>query len=517
MPTLVLAMLAAIVSACALDGEPEAVTTADAFYATDHVVVIRLHLGGDALDALDADPFTYVRGDLEYAGVVYPDIGVRLKGSASFNELDEKPAFKLKLDKFVAGQRLLGLESLTLDNMVQDPSFVREWLSYQIFRAAGVNAPRAGFAEVYLDGQLLGLYANVESVDDVFLARNFADPSGPLYEGDYGDDLRAGSVDDFELDEGDDPGRALLRSLADAVDGEADTLFWAEDTPLDTFGFLAFSAVEAAIGHWDGYRRSHNYRVYLDPTAGTWSFIPWGVDQALHREVDAFAGSGRVTRKCLGRESCARSYVDAVHDIASLLESLDLGAELDRVEGVITDALARDPRAPHSRAASADRRDDIARYIAERPDVLRSQTGCFRGDDIPGVGVDGNMVRRPACPCDELSIDGERFSLCEYRLTWGGARDWCAALGLELASIDDQAQNDALWRAAQDRSPGAWHIGLNALDGDEFHWLDGTAPVFDGWAPGEPSSSDEACAEMRGDNGMWRDTGCGRWQPFVCR
>ena len=516
-PLLALGSLAALIGACDPTIDGEAVDTSDALYADDHVPVFRLHLSGEAIDALDADPFTYVAGDFEYAGVVYSDVGIRLKGSASFNELHEKPAFKIKLNKFVKGQRFLGLESLTLNNMVQDDSFVREWLAYEIFRSAGVPAPRAGFAEVYLNGQPLGLYANIESVDDSFLARQFDDASGPLYEGDYGDDLRVGNVDDFDLDEGDDPGRELLRSLAEAVDGDADELFWADDTPLDAWEFLTFAATEAAIGHWDGYRRSHNYRVYFEPTAGTWSFIPWGADQTLHREVDAFAGTGRISRKCQQREHCVRSYVDAVHEIAYRLEVMELGARIDRVENVIDEALARDPRTPNPRGGSSDRRDEIRQFIDERPSVLRAQTACFRGDDIPGVDADGNVFRRPACPCPDVWIDGEQFFLCEYRLTWGGARDWCGGLGLELARIDDQQQNDELWRATQIISPGAWHIGLDSLDGDEFQWPDGSTPVFDGWAPGEPSSDNEACTEMRGDTGRWRDSGCGRWQPFVCR
>lgn len=512
-----IAATAALVAGCAPGVDVDAVTTSDALYAADHVPVFRLHLSDDAVDALGDDPFSYMRGDFEYAGTVYTDVGIRLKGSASFRELDDKPAFKIKLNRYVRGQRFLGLESLTLNNMVQDDSFVREYLAYTTFRAAGVPAPRAGFAEVYLNGQLLGLYANIESIDDRFLARRFADGSGPLYEGDFGDDLRVGDIDEFELDEGDDPQRALLRALAEAVDGDIDALFWADDTPLDAWEFLVFTATEAAVGHWDGYRRSHNYRVYYEPTAGAWSFIPWGTDQTFHRDVDPFAGTGRVSRKCKQREDCVRSYVDAVHEVATLLEVLELDAEIERVADVIGDALTRDTRAPSSLAASDNRRDEIRRYIAERPADLRAQTACFHGGESHAVDLDGDLLRRPACPCPSVWIDGAQFLMCESRLTWGGARDWCRGLGLELAAIDDADQNAALHAATRAISDDAWYIGLSSTAGDDYAWPDGSAPSFDAWSPGEPSNTDEDCVLMRGDTGRWRDTACGQWRPFVCR
>jgi hypothetical protein len=494
----------------------DGVSTSDALYASDHVPVFRVHLDDAAADALRTDPHTYVRGDFEYGGVIYANVGVRLKGNASFAVLDNKPAFKIKLNEFVPGQMFLGMETLTLNNMRQDDAFVREWLSYEVFRAVGVPAPRAGYAEVYLNGDLLGLYANVESVDDPFLTRWFEDGTGPLYEGEYGEDVVVGGTHHLELDECEDPGGALLRSLAEAIDGDTDALFMGDDTPLDAWEFLMFSATEAAVGHWDGYQRMNNYRVYFDPAGESWSFIPWGTDQTLHRELDVFAGQGLVTRKCLGRQQCARWYADAVWDVASVLDEMDLGAELERIEDVIGDALSRDERSPHSTTASADRREDIRQFLAERSAVLRAQTQCFRTRDGPEADADGNLLRRPACPCPSVWVDGEQFFLCEYRLSWGGARDWCDALGLTLANIDDKAQNDELWSVMQEVAPGRWHIGLHASNGTDFAWPDGSPPAFDGWAPGQPSSSYERCTEMRGDDGSWHDTDCNTWQPFAC-
>ncbi len=94
-------------------------------------------------EALATDPGEYVEAtfSLDAAGGAYGplDVGVRLKGNASFRTLDGKAAFKLNFDP-APGGRFLGLRRLTLNNMVQDPSMLHEALAYEVFR--GRASPR---------------------------------------------------------------------------------------------------------------------------------------------------------------------------------------------------------------------------------------------------------------------------------------------------------------------------------------------------------------------------------------
>ena len=114
------------------------------------------------------------------------NVGVRPEGqSGTSRTLDGKAAFKVKFNHSVPGQRLLGPKKLTLNNMLQDGSKVAETLAYEAFRAAGVAAPRTGYAYVQVDGEDYGLYLNVETLDQVSLRRWF-DSTKHLYEGDYG-------------------------------------------------------------------------------------------------------------------------------------------------------------------------------------------------------------------------------------------------------------------------------------------------------------------------------------------
>ena len=71
---------------------------------------------------------------------------------------------------------------LTLNNMVEDPSFLAERLAFHFFRAAELPAPRCNHALVYVNGTFFGLYANVEAEDKPFLRRWFGSDAGNLYE-----------------------------------------------------------------------------------------------------------------------------------------------------------------------------------------------------------------------------------------------------------------------------------------------------------------------------------------------
>ena len=249
----------------------------DPIYALDLLPELHIALGEEAVARLNKKPRKYVRGELTYDGKSFSDIGVRLKGHRSMRKLDDKPALKIRFDKYDDDGRFLGQKELTLNNMVEDPTMLREVLGYRLYREAGVPAPHAGYATVTINGEPKGLYAVIETVDDLFLARRFDDAGGNLYEGEYGCDLYPEDVAGFEHDEGPGGDRSDLAAFARVASGSDEQLF-GPDSPLDMKSFLSFLAVSAFIGDFDGYRHSHNYRIYHEPTKDKWYFIPWGID-----------------------------------------------------------------------------------------------------------------------------------------------------------------------------------------------------------------------------------------------
>ncbi|MCI0455857.1 MAG: CotH kinase family protein, partial [Gemmataceae bacterium] len=96
--------------------------------------------------------FTWVQGTLEFGDKEYKDVGVRFKGNSTymFSAQGIKRPLKIDFNRFVKGQKLHGLTMVALGNNAFDPSQLREALSYEVYRAAGVPAPRTAFVKLYL-------------------------------------------------------------------------------------------------------------------------------------------------------------------------------------------------------------------------------------------------------------------------------------------------------------------------------------------------------------------------------
>lgn len=330
-----------------------------------------VYLSEGSIDALEEDHDAYVPGFLGHSEHWLPDVGVRLKGQwGSFRELDAKAAFKIALDEFSPGQRLLGLENLTLNNMVQDPSFAHETLAYHLYRAAGVPAPRTAHAEVYVNDELYGLYLLVETADDDFLERWFDDPSGNLYEGEYGEDVVPNHVDDLELDEeGSPPDRADLWMLSDVLESSPEETFLTDlEGVLDVDRFLSMMAIDALIGHWDGYAYyPNNYRLYYEPASARFTVLPWGTDQTFDSSLNPFEMSGRISVRCVEDPECSEAYRVRLWELAERFVDHDLGARRADLHARIAPAIERDPRREVDVDEVEEWNQALDAFVANRP------------------------------------------------------------------------------------------------------------------------------------------------------
>src|ERR1043166_5638057 len=222
---------------------------------------------------------TNVLGTVREGTEVYTNVALHLKGGAgSFRSVDQKPALTLNFDKFAPGQRFHGLQKIHLNNSVQDPSYLCEQISRELFLAAGVPVPRATHATLDLNGRSLGLYVLVEGWNKQFLKRHFQNTKGNLWDGGFAKEITTR----LEVNSGDHPeDRSALDALIQAAQ-EPDPVKRIGDLQrtLDLDRFLTFIALEVMLAHWDGYALNrNNYRVFHDLDSGRVVFLPHGLDQ----------------------------------------------------------------------------------------------------------------------------------------------------------------------------------------------------------------------------------------------
>jgi hypothetical protein len=214
-------------------------------------------------------------------GEVLENVEIRKKGYLG-SITRSRPSLKLDFDKFVDDREFKTMTRMTLNNDRQDPSHTHQCMAYDMFRAAGIAAPRCNWARVTVNGEDLGIYSNVEDVKKPFLENHFGDKSGNLYEAqvaDFGTHLN----DRFELKTNEKANdRTDLDTVANALLLDDQNFIAALPQLIDVDKFISYWAVETLIGHWDSASgNANNYFIYHNPVDGLFHFIPWGTDAAF--------------------------------------------------------------------------------------------------------------------------------------------------------------------------------------------------------------------------------------------
>jgi hypothetical protein len=194
--------------------------------------------------------------DITWNGLRMRNVGVRSRGLSSRSS--DKPGLELDFGYYAATQRFLGLRALVLDNLVTDPSMIREAVAMALrhrgaARGAGTCSSTASTPA----------YMLVEPVDTVFTARHF-DGGGLLFEYRWTYPFYATfpgeSLDPYAvLFESRSPGvhamaelyspmRELFRTINEAPDGSFDQV----NRYLNLARFIRMVGASTFMAEWDG-------------------------------------------------------------------------------------------------------------------------------------------------------------------------------------------------------------------------------------------------------------------------
>ncbi len=261
-------------------------------------------IGGPMMVGSGENP-VWVTANIEFDGQTWTHVGIRFKGNSSLMSTwgsgNWKLPFKLDFDEFedeypeIKNQRFYGFKQLSFSSNWSDSSLLREKVTADIFREAGVPSAQTAFYAMYVnygEGPIyFGLYTAVEVIDDTVIETQFDDDSGNVYKPEgTGATFADGSFDEESFDKETNQGEADysdILALFDALHAETrttDPATWRSnlESVFDVEGFMRWLAVNMVVQNWDTYgQMAHNYYLYTNPTTGLIAWIPWDNNMAL--------------------------------------------------------------------------------------------------------------------------------------------------------------------------------------------------------------------------------------------
>lgn len=330
----------------------------ETFFRTDVVHRIDFTFTDEAYQRISESDRPEVHVEMAIDGIYYPDIGLKLKGSASYDTMDGKPAFIVDLNEWVTGTKYRGLKAFKLHNgNVLDPTRVRDHLSYKLAREAGLMAPRVGWAQVFCNKEDYGIYIVIEKHDDVFveyhhegqqdlgmvLEPNEANDGGWGW-GDFGSGNLNWNYEEGPVPMPVDAQEAMIQ--ADALISQAATDQRVEElwTWMNKDQALTFLAWETVIMHTDGYRAPNNWRVFIDGVTFQVEFLPSGAEWTWDYDVDTNSYGGAFGSWCLSNSTCKHDYAEKLVEVADLVGQLGLEQEFVDLQVWLDPLIQADPR-----------------------------------------------------------------------------------------------------------------------------------------------------------------------------
>ena len=192
---LVAALFAIVLCALFMNGEALGIQAASKVMGYESCLfdTSKVHTIDIVMDSWDS--FIETCENEEYAacsvvidGETYGNVGIRAKGNTSLSTVasmnSDRYSFKIEFDQYDGTKSYHGLDKLSLNNLIQDSTMMKDYLTYQMMGEFGAAAPLCSYAYITVNGEDWGLYLAVEAIEDSFLQRNYGSDYGDLYKPD---------------------------------------------------------------------------------------------------------------------------------------------------------------------------------------------------------------------------------------------------------------------------------------------------------------------------------------------
>lgn len=225
---------------------------------------------------------------MTFDGTLINAVGVKQKGNISASHGNNKMPLKVKTNKYVSGQEYDGIREFTLNNSFQDPSMMREKMTYDMAGELGLYTLRTAYAKVYMDNIYWGVYTIVEGKDEMY-KHVFGNKDGDAIEStDFGNlcyyganksDYAHSSVDyRYIIDNGDETTAwSRFITMLDKANNSSNTNYQNLVSPyLNISDFARYQAMNVYLLNSDSYIGEIGNQLYFyDNNAALWQVIPW--------------------------------------------------------------------------------------------------------------------------------------------------------------------------------------------------------------------------------------------------
>ncbi|MFA9390975.1 MAG: CotH kinase family protein [Prolixibacteraceae bacterium] len=273
------------------------IVSAQDFYDMNTVQTIKIVFSESNWDALldakkSGDESYLMAQSVSINEEVFDSVGVKYKGNSTYKASQKKNPFHIELDTY-KDQDYDGYTDIKLSNVANDPSFVREVLSYQILRQY-MDAPLSNYANVYVNGTLIGLYSSSEAVSKTFVKSHFGSKKNAFIKCNPPDGAGPGTsalpnlvylgtdsskyYSSYELQS--DNGWNELINLCDTLTNKIEAV----EKILDVDRALWMLAFDNALVNLDSYigAFSQNYYLYRDDN-GRFLPVVWDLNESFGR------------------------------------------------------------------------------------------------------------------------------------------------------------------------------------------------------------------------------------------
>ncbi|MCF7625373.1 CotH kinase family protein [Peribacillus castrilensis] len=264
-------------------------TYTESVFDQSKVTTVDITLADEDLDSILDNPSEkeIVNADVTIDGETVKNVGFRTKGNLSLNSVvqmgdSDRYSWKIDFDYYQEDQDLHGLKKLALNNNYSDPTYMREYLSYELMDKMGIATPGHSYMYVTINGKEWGLYLGVEAIEETFLNTNFTDGTGDLYYPDgTGSDLKwisedIGDYTGLNLKTNDNSDQSAMIKLLDSINNGGNL-----EEVLDVDEMLRYFAANTALVNLDHYQGDKKHNYYLYEENGVFSILPWDYNMSF--------------------------------------------------------------------------------------------------------------------------------------------------------------------------------------------------------------------------------------------